>query len=362
MLLTPHPESSSDAAATGEVEPERIIHLTGLVGRAVRDKVGRVKSITSQTKILALNAAIEAARAGEAGKGFAVVAGEVKGVSSQIEEVTAELEGEVTQAVRELEQLGAGILEQLRGQRLVDLALNAVELITRNLYERTADVRWWATDSAIVGAASNPADLALGAHAAQRLAVILRAYTVYLDLWLCGADGRVIAHGRPERFPGVVGSSVANERWFRAALETASGDDYAVADIAPEARLGNAPVATFATAVRAGGELHGRPIGVLGIHFDWAPQAETIIRGVRLSPGEAARSRVMLVDRDLRVIAASDGRGVLTERLDLRTDGRAFGMLHARDGAAVAFHRTPGYEGYDGQGWYGVIVQQPAQL
>ena len=37
-----------------------------------------------------------------------------------------------------------------RGERMVDLALNAVELIDRNLYERTCDVRWWATDSAVV--------------------------------------------------------------------------------------------------------------------------------------------------------------------------------------------------------------------
>ena len=33
---------------------------------------------------------------------------------------------------------------------MVDLALNAIEFIDRNLYERTCDVRWWATDSAVV--------------------------------------------------------------------------------------------------------------------------------------------------------------------------------------------------------------------
>ncbi len=30
------------------------------------------------------------------------------------------------------------------GERLVDLALNAIEIIDRNLYERSCDVRWWA--------------------------------------------------------------------------------------------------------------------------------------------------------------------------------------------------------------------------
>ncbi len=95
MLIQNPAMVEKDEDSERNTDPERIIELTGLVGSAVRDKVKRVKAITSQTKILALNALIEAARSGDAGKGFAVVAGEVKGVSAQIEDVTAELEGEV---------------------------------------------------------------------------------------------------------------------------------------------------------------------------------------------------------------------------------------------------------------------------
>ena len=39
---------------------------------------------------------------------------------------------------------------------MVDLSLNAIELIDRNLYERTCDVRWWATNSAVVDCAASP--------------------------------------------------------------------------------------------------------------------------------------------------------------------------------------------------------------
>jgi hypothetical protein len=190
--------------------------------------------------------------------------------------------------------------------------------------------------------------------------VILRAYTVYLDLWLCDTEGRVIAHGRPDRYAGLLGASVARCPWFKDALATRSGDDYAVAEVAAEPLLRNAPVATFATAVREGGEPDGKPIGVLGVHFDWAPQAESIIRGVRLAPGEAERTRVMLLDRTCRVIAASDGRGLLSETFTLRDDGRAAGFYRLEDDTVIAFHRTPGYEGYDGQRWIGCIVQRPS--
>jgi hypothetical protein len=190
--------------------------------------------------------------------------------------------------------------------------------------------------------------------------VILSAYTVYLDLWLCSVDGRVLAHGRPDRYGRVRGADVAHEAWFRDALATRSGEEYVVADIAPSAPLDGALVATYAAAVRQDGEADGRILGILGIHFDWAPQAAAVVKGVRLSAEEAERSRVLLVDGEDRVIAASDGAGVLSETFPLRT-AETSGSRREANGHLVAFHRTPGYETYRGLGWRGVITQAPAR-
>jgi C4-dicarboxylate-specific signal transduction histidine kinase len=234
---------------------------------------------------------------------------------------------------------------------MVDLSLNAIELMDRNLYERTCDVRWWATDSAVVDCAAAPQAAAV-AHASQRLGVILGAYTVYLDLWLCDLDGRVIANGRADRFC-VVGQNVAHTKWFRAAGALRSGDDYAVGDVETQPLLGNAQVVTYAASVREGGKANGKPTGVLAVHFDWEPQARAIVQGVRV--GDADKARVLLVDSNLRVIAASDGQGILTERISLPLEGRRSGFTQDRSGALVAFHATPGYETYKGLGWFGVI-------
>jgi len=241
--------------------------------------------------------------------------------------------------------------QRSRGERMVDLSLNAVELIDRNLYERTCDVRWWATDSAVVDCAAAPETAAV-AHASERMAVILGAYTVYLDLWLCDLDGNVRANGRADRF-AVVGQNVAHTKWFRGARDLRSGDDYAVGDVECQPLLGNAQVVTYCASVRAGGKANGKPTGVLAVHFDWEPQARAIVQGVRV--GAADKARVLLVDSNFRVIAASDGQGLLTERVSLPLEGRRFGFHQDRSGALVAFHATPGYETYKGLGWFGVI-------
>ncbi len=333
-----------------------ILSATRGVKGSTSAKIDEIHQITNGLRMLALNALIEAARAGEQGRGFSVVAAEVREISTRVGRIAGQFSAELGQQIDALEAMTLAMSTQAAGQRLVDLALNAIEIVDRNLYERTCDVRWWATDSAVVDALSDPSP-ELAAFASRRLGVILGAYTVYIDLWLCDRDGRVVASGRPDRF-AVAGQSVRHEPWFTRAMSLPSGDDFIVADITRCGALGDAQVATYATAVRQGATMHGAPLGVLAIHFDWEPQARAIVEGVRLSPEEAARSRVMLVDARQRIIASSDGRGVLTEQVAFDAGGQRSGFVTDKAGTTTAFHLTPGYETYRGLGWYGVIQQK----
>lgn len=344
-LPADEPDDASDISAL-------IARLTAEVNQIACEKTKSIQSITNQMKMLALNALIESSRAGAQGAGFAVVAQEVRNVGQQVETIARELETQLTARTGNLMASITQMTERARGERMVDLALNAVELIDRNLYERTCDVRWWATDSAVVDGATAPNDITV-AHVSQRLAVILGAYTVYLDLWLCDLDGRVLATGRGNRYD-VRGHSVASTDWFREARTLRSGDDYTAGNVERQPLLGNAQVATYCASVREGGKANGRAIGVLAIHFDWETQARAIVEGVRVDDD---KTRVLLVDKDFRVIAASDGKGLLSEKIQLSPNGRRSGFQHDRAGALVAFHATPGYETYKGLGWYGVIIR-----
>ena len=350
---------AANASNAIEPTPENVVRLAGSTERLAAAKVNEIKRITSQTKILSLNATIEAERAAEAGRGFKVVANEMKNLANAVDQIAATMEEQVASALDELKRLGERMAIEVQGQRLVDLALGAIDVTDRNLYERTCDVRWWATDPAVVDAVATPGT-ETAHHAAHRLGVILSAYSVYRDLWVADLDGRVVSHGRPDRFPGVVGRDVAREPWFTAGRATPSGDAYAVSDIAREAALGDALVATYSTAIRRDGRADGEVLGVLGIHFDWEPQAQAIVDGVRISAAERARTRVLLVDARQRVIAASDRQGMLTETVPAAMLDQSAGFSRDALGRLWAHHRTPGYETYAGLGWHGVIVQEPA--
>lgn len=353
-----HPKVGAETDAS----PETIIALAREVAEVSAQRTSAIGDITRRTKILALNAKIEAARAGVHGAGFGVVAAEVQSISAEIDATAARMRDEIVGSANRLHQLGQDLVGSMRGQRLADLALNMIDIIDRNLYERSCDVRWWATDNAMVAALEEPSTLTAD-HAAHRAGVILKSYTVYLDIWIADAQGRVVANGRPDRYT-VRGRSVAGESWFRDAMATRDGTEFAVADVAPHEWLNNQPVAIYSTAIRAGGAETGRALGVLGIFFDWAPQAGTVVKSVRLTEEERleGRTKCLIVDSSHRVLAASDQRYLLIGHYPLQTNGRDMGYYQAEDGTIVAFALTPGYETYKGLGWYGLLLQRTPEV
>ena len=330
---------------------DQIVDLALELTQVTKAKIADLDQIMLHTQILAMNARLEAARAGEAGKSFAIVAQEMGSVSQQVTALAATLNTVITENAARIQDAGHDMSITFRGNRYADMARNAVEIIDRNLYERSCDVRWWATDSAVVTAVEQPSPAAT-AFATSRLATILRSYTVYLDLWIADRNGRVIANGRPNLYRTVAGSDVSREDWFRRGLETTDGDDFVVCDVDRSPQLAGCQVATYSTAIRKGGTNQGAVLGVLGIFFDWEPQAQAIVDGISLTQEERATSKIMLLDSRYRVIASTQP-DAFGQSYPLQPDG-AWG--HKVDGGKiVAYGLTPGYETYRGLGWLGCI-------
>lgn len=316
------------------------------------------EKIAHQTNLLALNATIEAMRAGELGRGFAVVAGEVKNLATQAANNSKDLRTRVlSQIMEQTAALSTQFIER-ENQRLSEMAQTLVQLIVRNLYERTADVRWWATDDAFYKCLESLTPESVQ-HAIHRLGIINRFYSVYMNLVLTDPMGRVVACSKPAEFPHLMGADLSRTGWFSRALQTPSGDAYIADDIYLDPLHQNQLVSVYATAVRAGGQVNGAVLGTIGVYFDWPAQSRCIVCDEpNLTPQEWARARVLLLDARHRIIAASDEKDLLAH-FSLHNNGQTKGSYTDAAGATVAYAKTIGYQEYDGLGWWSVIILSP---
>jgi hypothetical protein len=141
-------------------------------------------------------------------------------------------------------------------------------------------------------------------------------------------------------------------------MATRSGDQYVADEICYDPLHDNQMVAVYAAAVRKEGQVDGKIVGVLGVVFDWEHQSQIIVqKEASISEGEWKRTRVMLLDKEQRIIAASDNHGIL-EPFALNHQGRQRGYYVNGNSEVIAYAKTIGYQEYDGLGWYGVIVQK----
>jgi methyl-accepting chemotaxis protein len=85
--------------------------------------ITRINDISRQANLLALNATIEAAHFGKSGEGFAIVAEEVRGVSKQINVITADMRRTILSA-HERVTSGYELLEQISS---IDMAVHLSE-------------------------------------------------------------------------------------------------------------------------------------------------------------------------------------------------------------------------------------------
>lgn len=339
---------------------EEVVEFTDLIAEKLNTAIDKVDNINHKTHVLSVNASIEAARAGTYGRPFGIVASNM----SELSEETSKITDKMRNDTKEILNVGALIKTQakdFRGNRLSDLALVNIDLIDRNLYERTADVRWWATDGNVVDALTKKTHDAFD-FASKRLGVILQAYTVYNDLVLVDTDGRVVANGNTQSFSSV-NTDVSEMPWFTSAMRTKSGSEFGFETVHHSSLVNNDLALIYSCAVRENGDARGKIIGVLGVVFKWETLSQTIIAHTPIHGEEKMHTRICITDDDGVILADSENKMLrdkfsFDQKTSLFSEKKNY-LFSEYQGAecCIAHALSPGFEGYS-TGWHSIIIQK----
>lgn len=237
-------------------------------------------------------------------------------------------------------------------QSLTAKAQVAVDIVIRNLFERTADIGFLATDEDIRSfirghetRESNEEQYQVLKEALQaRFAEYVSKYSVYDNIILMGCDGEVICQ-HDESNPVIISS----DGIIKEALETKKEfvEVFRPSDLA--SRKSNALMYGFR--VRESNDPASKVIGVLVLVFRFENEMEGVF-GNLIEPDDW--SILSLVDKDGRVIACSDAYQIpLNSKMELVLDED---FKIAKFGGRLYISKTcptKGYQGFMGLGWHG---------
>jgi len=347
--------------------PEDIAVIANTIKGKLETAIHTINDVYERTHVISINSRIEAARVGEKGKGFKIVAHEFSKLNQEISHVANSLEEEIRVEILNLQTISEAMAKDVRGKRLSQIGISVMDVIDRNLYERSCDVRWWATDSSVVELLLKKDDQQ-AESASKRLGIILDSYTVYLDIVVADLNGTIIANGRPRTYKSRH-KNVSGSVWFKKAMNLSSGQDYALESTHSDDLVNNERVLTYSCLIM-NHEDHTSPVlGVLGILFNW----ESLVRAVfgRVTNEDLDQDiHTYRIDTMIWII---DGRGTVLASLTGQDEGQPLNVqdvnviLESREQGhriiqngkfteIISWGYSPGFETYRSD-WYCVIKQ-----
>ena len=238
------------------------------------------------------------------------------------------------------------VLEDLSGK-----AQMCIDIVVRNLFERSADIGFFATDAVLAQYLAHPED-ADRAAMEQHLQAYASKYTVYRNIVLFDTRAQCQARLRyGDHTPDQ--TSAADQAFLNRVVANAGTyvQDYAMHGFCDPAR----PTLVYAQSVSTPQGVSG----VLCLEFDLHDEAQSLFASILDdSPrGDGAQALLALVDPEGRVIASSDALQLpMGWHLPGAGTAGSFGLQHmGRRYMAVACDTT-GFQGYTGLGWRGLAL------
>ena len=226
---------------------------------------------------------------------------------------------------------------------LATKARYVIDIVVRNLYERTADVGFLATDADLCGfVAGLDAD---SDAIRRRLHAYREKYTVYEDILLLDPSGNVLLQldrstpVESSRDP-LVARTLASDTYV---------EHFGPSDLQPGKRT-----ALLYTRRMCHPDT-GAVVGILCLCFAFEEEMQRVFASHR---DLLERSNMLLLDADNRVIASADPLWIaLGARVPVNHDVQPRMLMFAGRQYLVRTHASGGYQGYPGpQGWQGQVM------
>ena len=329
-----------------------------LIPEINKDTYVKVQDDKQSIKLISLNGIVFASKLGKRGVALGPV----------FEQITETGDFATSKMEELLREMAYGEL-RLNLQTLETFSKQAIDLIDRNLFERSAAIRWWATDKFFWKALSEPTEENLQA-AGRRLRDINSSYSMYRNLVLSSNMGRILAASNPELVPDIRDARVADHLWFTKAMRSKNSGEYTVQDVGPtDLERGSRSSLIFSGAVRNGGSRSGEVIGVLGSLFDWVTESGKILKtclpkdrhGKRIQgciAFYASRSNEVIETSDAQTIPLGSSPELPIEHRELAPGESASGVFRLGDHVYImGSSRSKGYREYQGLGWSAHILR-----
>jgi len=339
---------------------KEVVERTSDIGNEISQALKATKEINTRAHMLATTAKIEANRTGNIGRNFLIVSNSIDELSTKTDEMLDRMKKETIQKIKTLSSVIENKSISIQGNRLGNLALTNIRFIDRNLFERSADIRWWATDDILVKSLIDNNEEGFN-NAINRLGVILKSYTVYYDLILCDIDGNCKATG--DSTYDLIGRNFSNKKWFQLAMNTLNGTEFGFDSIHLSPAINNDFTAIYSCKVHEGGNPQNKVIGVLGAVFKWREFAQRVVNETSLTPEEQTKTRVLICDGEGNIIADTKER-ILQQKMrfkgrdELFKKEKGFGVVEKNGNKKLVCHAlSPGFKGYKSENWHSLILQ-----
>lgn len=242
------------------------------------------------------------------------------------------------------QQLNQCLLKESFNKANMDIRFksqNLIDVLTRNLFERTADVGFLATDKHIVSYMENTAQNAR-AKIESRLAEYVAKYTVYDEILLIKPNGDVVANLNPDNNIQRTTDSLVGQ-----VLTTS--ESYLELHKPSELVVNSDHAHLYCAKIHRGGDPDAPACGILVLSFKLRDEMERIFSTLLQSTDP---SELALTDEQQKVLISSSA-------MKLKESAKSPSFLDALNQQKSIIHvsNTKGYQGYMGLNWLGVIHQ-----